>query len=72
MKIRLLVSFGGFLEQHDSPRPGAVIEVSDALGVALCADGRAEQVSPTVEAAATVGAPERAVRVSAAKRKGAR
>lgn len=74
MKIRLLTSFAGRLGSHDSPNIGAVIDVPDALGAALCDGERAEAVvagKPAIEAAATAGAPERAVRQPATKRKGA-
>lgn len=72
MKVRLLTSFAGALGDYDSPATGTVIDVSPTLGAALCADGRAVALASAPEAAATVGAPERAMRPAAAKRKGER
>lgn len=72
MKIRLLVSFAGQLGEHDSPRIGEVIDVPEGLADALCDGERAERVgkaAAVVEAAATKGAPERAMKPSAKARK---
>lgn len=44
MKIRFKESFAGEIGGCDCPQPGSEADVPDALGKALCADGRAEEV----------------------------
>jgi hypothetical protein len=62
MRITLCVSFAGSLGPYDSPRIGDVVEVSDDLAAALCADGRAIRVEPLIEDALGEPGPERAVK----------